>query len=640
MLKKWDIAPAPTEKNKSRHKLLIKGEMKDIFMIVKKLGSLCSRPEKTTGEFNFIIYISKLEMDTLKKLKSVTSELSAPGTAAEEEESFGGEPSPFISPQPKLKTEPAAEIQQPKPQPAPAPRPVEQPRPAPAPVEQPKPQPAPAPRPVEQPWSAPQPALRPAPMPMESFNPPLVEQPAPVLPVAADQSLSPVDSPAATGRRPGGNFVPSSTGRIQKEEVPAAAAPAAAAPAQASQPASSTRTKAKWSMELPLIPTYSFQTMVAGSHNRFAHAAAMAVVENPGVIYNPLLLFGVPGTGKTHFINSISYGLSASMGQSSIFVTDGIKFSKGIEQAINEGGIARLEEMFSKIKMLIIDDVHLLMVSEGNKKYLSKWLNDFVAQNKQVVATSVFPPKSLSGLEDAVGFQFTQGWMVDLKMPAPQAYKAILNQLMQGLDIKLSDQEVNGIFVAGLMPFSEVVKVLENLKKLEKFVSNAMNSVTHAELLDMILGFGEAPSDPVLTEEDVHHASGWKPSRQDSAWGKWGIFYPTGMRWEAEFALFRMHERAIELGLNPEWSQVFIEEYNSDELYGIPFKIGNFASTQNVNGAIIMGPQPTSALGAQAAEFRQISFKILDSYLIKGAWLPCEKLKSKAAYTKILMDLV
>ena len=112
------------------------------------------------------------------------------------------------------------------------------------------------------------------------------------------------------------------------------------------------------------------------------------------------------------------------------------------------------------------------------------------------------------------------------------------------------------------------------------------------------------------------------------------------MKREADFALFTLHERAKELGLNTEWSQVFMEEYNSDELYGIPFKIGNFASDKNVNGVIVLGPQPSSALGAQEAEFRHITFKILDSFLVKGAWLYADKIKSKAAYAKILMDLV
>ncbi len=576
MFTKWDVIPAPSDKNPARHKLLIKGEMKDIFLIVKKLGSLCSRPEKTTGEFNFIIYLSKLETDTMKKLKAVASELSVP---AEAEESFGDEPAPFEPPKPKLKTEPA-----------------------PKPAEQPKPEPS-----------------------------------------IAASAPPPADSPSVT--RPRGMFVPSSTTRIKQEAATAAQAAQDAQTAKeltpsAAAPSISARIKAKWSMELPLIPTYSFQTLLAGSHNRFAHAAAMAVVENPGVIYNPLLLFGSPGTGKTHFVNSISYGLSAAIGQSNIFVTDGIKLSKGVELAIKEGSIGRLEEMLAKVKVLIIDDVHLLMLTEANKKYISKWLNDFVAQNKQIVVTSVFPPKSLSGLEEAVGFEFTQGWMVDLKPAAAQAYKSILAQLLQGRDIKLSEEEMTSIFAAGPTPFNEVSRVLEDMKKLEKFVVNSMNPQTHAQLLDMLLGFDEAEVSGALTGEDARLASSWQPAQLESAWFKWGIFYPKGLLREAQFALYSLHERAKELGLNTEWSQLFIEEYNSDELYGIPFKIGNFASEKNVNGAIILGPQSSSALGSQEAEFRHITFKILDSFLVKGAWLPGMKLKSKAAYAKILMDLV
>ena len=262
-----------------------------------------------------------------------------------------------------------------------------------------------------------------------------------------------------------------------------------------------------------------------------------------------------------------------------------------------------------------------------------------MAQNKQIVVTSLFPPKSLSGLEDAVGFQFTQGWMVDLKMPNAQAYKSIITQLLQGLEVKLADEEINAVFASGMMPFGDVVKTLEDMKKLEKFLVNSMNSVTHAQLLEMLLGLGETPMRGGLTEDDARQASAWQPTEKDT-WFKWGIFYPKGLRREAEYALYSLHERAKELGLNTDWSQVFLEEYNSDELYGIPFKIGNYASERKVNGAIILGPQPTSALGAQQAEFRHIAFKIMDSFLVKGAWLPLEKLKSKSAYAKILMDLV
>ncbi len=617
MLKKWDVSPAPTDKNPTRHKLLINGEMKDIFLIVKKLGSICSRPEKTSGEFNFVIYLSKLEMDTMKKLKSVAEELSS--TAAEEV--------PFEAPKPKLRAEPAPQPQRP---------------PEAAPV-QPPAQEAKIFAEEAAPFEAPKPKLKPEPsrQPAAPQQPPPAQPPEPARPAAA-APVRPDDSPAVThphAPRPGMNFVPSSSARAKKEEpVKAEAVP----PPQAAAPASSAsaRIKTRWPMELPLIPTYSFQTLQAGSHNRFAHAAAMAVVENPGVIYNPLLLFGNPGTGKTHFVNAVSYGLSASVGQNNIFVTDGIKFSKGIEVAVKDGSVASLEAMMAKTKVLIIDDVHLLMISEANKKYISKWLNDFVAQNKQIVVTTVFPPKALAGLEEAVGFEFTQGWMVDLKPPASQAYKAILVQLLQGRDVKLSDEEMNSAFASGQVPFSEVSKTLEDMKKLEKFVVNAMNSVSHAQLLDMLLGHGESAVAGAVTEEDARQAASWQPAKLEQAWFKWGLFYPKGMRREAQFALYSLHGRARELGLNTDWSQVFMEEYNSDELYGIPFKIGNFASEKEVNGAIVLGPQPSSALGAQEAEFRHITFKILDSFLIKGAWLPMERLKSQAAYTRMLMDLI
>ena len=599
MVKKWEVVAAPSDKNPARHKLLIKGEMKDIFLIVKKLSGVCSRPEKASGDFNFMLYLAKLEVDTMSKLKEIMGELergaarAKPKTAAPETALELFEP-----PKRKLKIEPDTKS---------------------APV-------AAKPSASAEPGALP-PAVEPA---------GAAGRPRP----AGSQARE--TSPAHVS--PSMNFMPSETARIKKEESARIKAASeqktqAAAPASPAAPVSS-KLKTRWSIELPLVPTHSFQTLVAGSHNRFAHAAAMAVVENPGVIYNPLLIFGMPGTGKTHFVHSVSYGLSASVGQNNIFVTDGIKLSKGVEMAIKEGTVAKFDGMFSKIKALIIDDVHLLMISPSNKKYISKWLNDFVAQDKQIMLTSVFPPKALSGLEETVGFQFTQGWMVDLKAPTAASYKLILNQLLQGMDIKLSEDEINTIFKQEKnMSFGEIMKVLENMKKLEKLTINATNISSHAQLLDMLLGIGEIAVSGTLTDAEYSASQKWSQS-ETSTWFKWGIFYPKGMKREAQFVLYKMHERAGGLGLRAEWTQVFMEEYNPDETYGIPFKIGNYAAQVRVNGVIVLGPQPSSALGAQEAEFRHITFKILDSYLLKGAWIPVDRLKSQSVYTKMLMDLI
>jgi len=584
MITKWEVAPAPSEKNPTRHKLLIKGEMRDMFLLIKKLGSLCSRPEKTSGAFDFVVYLFKLEPDTLAKIKSLTFELGAPTeTTPPRIPAPASQPLPelFETPRPKINT-------------------ASEPEPAPA---------------------------------------------ASNAPAAAPSAAVPQDIAQPAAGKPGQNaghdapFVPSAASRkktepVKPEEKPREVVKPVGIPVQPSL-----RGKTKWSVELPLVPTHSFQTLISGSHNRFAHAAAMAVVENPGLMYNPLLIFGAPGTGKTHFVHAISYGLSSSIGQNNIFVTDGIKLSKGVDLAVKNGTIDKLSETMSKVKVLIIDDIHLLMLTDTNKKHITKWLNEFMTKNKQIVVTSVFPPKSLGGLEEAVGFQFTQGWMVDLKPPAPQAYKVVLNQLLQGMDVRLSEEELNSIFSRRGVPFGEAIRTLGSMKKLEKFIVNAMSPATHAQLLDMMLGFSEPKLGSSITEEEYGPVKNWKPAAAGS-WFKWGFFYPKGMKQEAPYVQYRLHERSVEMGLKVEWQQIFMEEYNPDELFGIPFKVGDFASEQNVNGIIIMGPQPTSALGAQEAEFRHITLKILDSFLIKGAWIQFSQIKAASSYTKTLMDLL
>lgn len=628
MISKWDISPAPNDKNPDRRKLQIKGEMKDIFLIVKKLGSICSRPEKTSGKYDFIIYLSRTESDTMDKLKSVVGELAASGPdTSSRREQAQVTASNLIAPV------------------APSPAPAREPA---------QPEPAPAPAPAPEAWPA---AAPPAPEPQAPRSAPVQAPPPEIPPIKAPEappssifaSVSPAPEPApspapqpaeppAQARPPD---VPSETSRRKREEPAPAPVPEpkkeVPVPAAAVSRRSSVR--GKWSVELPLVPTYSFETLVAGSHNRFAHAAGMAVVENPGMIYNPLLIFGVPGTGKTHFVHSISYGLSGSLGQKNIFVTDGVKLSKGVESAIKDGSIGKLDAMFAGLKALVIDDIHLMMLTESNKRYISKWLNEFISQNKQIVVTSVFPPKSLAGLEENIGFQFTQGWMVDLKVPTPQVYKVIVNQILQGMDVKLSDEELTGVFVNKAVPFGEVIKILECSRKLEKFILSSANGVSPMQLLDMVMGFSEPGSSPASPDE-ISKGASWAPPPSQGAWFRWGIFYPKGMAREAKYALYRMDRRSQELGLKISWDQVFTEEYDPDELYGIPFKIGNFAADKNVNGVVVVGPQPSSALGAQEAEFRHITRKILESFLVKGAWLQSGRLGSDSAYARALMDLV
>ncbi|OGR69114.1 MAG: hypothetical protein A2081_06310 [Elusimicrobia bacterium GWC2_61_19] len=384
-----------------------------------------------------------------------------------------------------------------------------------------------------------------------------------------------------------------------------------------------------WDMELPLIPT----TLFPGTYNRFAHAAAMNIVDDPGLICNPLMVFGEPGSGKTHFINFIAYALSESLGLDNIFVTDGIRFSRGIDRAIAEGKIEQLEARLAGVKVLIIDDVHLLLVSAENGKYISKWLNDFVDRNKQVILASGQTPDRIAGLEEAAGFLFTQGWTVDLKSPSPGEYKAILLQRIKELEIRISENELADVFSSLAMPLSEAIKVLENIKKMEKAAPGTADKSSHSRTLGLLLGTGEAPGAGAVTDDDAKKAAAWRPAAAKSSF-RLGIFCPAGGRREAEFALYALHERARELGLNTDWGEVLIQEYAVDGLYAALLRAGDHAAGGRVNGVVILGgPVPSPALRHTAA-------KILGSLRIKSSWLARADIKSKAAYAKILMDLL
>ncbi len=700
MIKKWELKHTPTVRDPLRHKLSLDCEMKDVFFLMKKLGAVCSRPEKVEGEYSYSLYLLKADNAILDRAKSAIEGLSEKKEPKPEikKETFSENVHPEINPNIKqeaqksknevdekkdisesvnsvdksgksdktiLDSSPRAEEKDLKPdiQKNEIKEKTSNSLSSNVSFESQKPHitdkaknvPPPPPKPPTPNFSS-LPEIN-----IESLGIDLNKPTSPEMPKAANQSIhttghaesskKPVpDNPAhskdlsesnnskTSAPKPGHAIPPSISIRAKKEE-PKEEPKTEKEELVKNKPESMTaKIKTKWPIELPLNPTLTFQTLIAGPHNRFAHAAAMAVVENPGVMYNPLLIFGHQGIGKSHFIHAIGYGLSSSIGQKNIFVTHAVKFSKGVDLAIEKNNIKNLEAMLNEVKVLIIDDIDLLMLSEKNRPFISKILNDCVAANKQIIISSMFPPKALSALEEQIGFQFTQGWMVDIKLPNAQTYRLILNQMLSAIDIKISEDDIKTFFVSKMLDFRTVSKILSYTKKMEKYMSGLDQSLIHKDFISMLLGLsGDDETFP--SDADVSSAA-LDVSSKDQ-WFKWGIFYPKGMKNHAFYALSKMREFASsEFKIDLRWEQVFVEEYNPDEIYGIPFKIGETAISHQVNGTIIIGPQSTSALGAKEQEFRNITEKIMESFSIKVAWLESSKLKARGNYLRALMELL
>lgn len=589
MIKKWEVLKAQDVKNANKHQLLLKCELKDILKIVKKLGAVCSRPERIISkDYNFIVYLFDYNKEIDLKLKNTIEEISS------------GKTTQVATVEKKSET--AASVQEE--------------------------------------ISIPVPDL-------EIKKEEKIEIPVPKIEKKEEVKEPKKDEKEISDRKKTfGPVVPKSQSmRMAREEIKKEEEKEKVEEAKKLEEnkgelsrRSLEKIRLKWSIELPLNPMLSFQTLITGSHNRFAHAAAMAVVENPGVMYNPILIYGPVGNGKSHFIHSMSYGLSSTIGQKNIFVTNGVKFSIGVNLAIKEGFIDSLEKIINDCKVIIIDDIHLMLINKENKQFISKVISGSMQSNKQVVFSSLFSPQELEPLENMLGIQFSQGWMVDIKQPNPQTYRLILNQILSNMDIKLSEEHIKNFFINKSMDFKTVNKTLFRMKKLEKYLSPINQSLLHQDMISMLLGDKDDFSMP--SEGEIKGANVYSSQSEDSFY-KWGFFCPKGMKEYVNYMGAKLKETSSQkLSMEIEWKNVFVEEYDPDEIYGIPFKIGNYVLDKNINGLIVMGPPPTSALSSKEQEFSHLTEKILESMNIKTAWIYSNKLKAESVYLAAILDLI
>lgn len=215
-----------------------------------------------------------------------------------------------------------------------------------------------------------------------------------------------------------------------------------------------------WGLELPLVPS----SLIPAEYNRFAHTAAVTVVDDPGMICNPLLVFGEPGAGKTHFINYIAYALTTRVGAGAVLLTDGAKLSRAIGKALSEGTMDSLAAFIGGMKALVIDDLHRLEVSPANGPHIAGVVNGFLDGKKQVILASGLAPGHLAALEEALGANFTRGWTVDLKNPTPAQLKGILARRAKELGFAISEEQLAELS-SGSLRLGEAAKALEKLRK-------------------------------------------------------------------------------------------------------------------------------------------------------------------------------
>jgi chromosomal replication initiator protein len=204
----------------------------------------------------------------------------------------------------------------------------------------------------------------------------------------------------------------------------------------------SERTERKEGREKPqrvnnLIPKYTFENFVIGASNQFAHAASVAVANQPGEHYNPLFIYGGVGLGKTHLVNATGHEAAAKRPGIRVYYLSSESFMNELIGSLRRDKMDEFKTKFRNIDILILDDVQFIAGKERTQEEFFHTFNSLYESHKQIVITSDKFPKEIPGLEDRLRNRFEWGLIADIQPPDMETRVAILQKKAEAEGVQL-----------------------------------------------------------------------------------------------------------------------------------------------------------------------------------------------------------
>ncbi len=206
-----------------------------------------------------------------------------------------------------------------------------------------------------------------------------------------------------------------------------------------------------------LNPKYTFDTFVIGDNNKFAHAAALAVAESPGQVYNPLFIYGGVGLGKTHLMHSVAHYFLENNPDAKVMYITSEKFTTELIHSIRNQTTIEFREKYRNNDILLIDDIQFISGKESTQEEFFHTFNALYETKKQIIISSDRPPKEIKTLEDRLCSRFEWGVIADIQSPDYETRMAILNK-------KVED---DGLFIDPTILEYIAANVKSNIRELE-----------------------------------------------------------------------------------------------------------------------------------------------------------------------------
>mgnify|MGYP003344709069 FL=1 len=199
------------------------------------------------------------------------------------------------------------------------------------------------------------------------------------------------------------------------------------APAPVSTPINPEPERPSWNPGT-LNPRYTFDQFVIGTSNRFAHAAALRVAEEPARSYNPLFIYGPAGLGKTHLMHAIGHHVRQIYSTKRLrYVSTETMMNEFIDAMRSKTGPA-FKRRYREVDVLLIDDIQFLERTEQLQEEFFHTFNDLHTSGSQIVISSDRPPKSIAKIEDRLRSRFEWGLITDIQPPEFETRLAILQK--------------------------------------------------------------------------------------------------------------------------------------------------------------------------------------------------------------------